>query len=376
MASITKRGNSWRVRVGYLTQDGTRDFETATFKKKKEAIAWASDLEGLLQTGYIPHSKDYTLADYYDEWYATYKEPVIRNGTKRNYVSTGKLIRKYFGAMPIADVTRMEYQKFLNTIGETRAKQTCHAISITIRAVVKSALADGAINRDFTVNTVASGRPSKPASEKYLELHDANKLTAKVIEILNSPEPDFRAMSILIAIKTGARLAEVSGLTWKDVDFHEHTIDINKTFTRDLSAPFGPTKNRQSTRVIDVDNQLIEQLKKYRPRQQLMFWQALRQNELNLICSSPTYSASWGNSIEDYLRSILKDVEITKKITYHGLRHTHASFLLGRGVSIPYVSQRLGHKNPNVTMRVYAHLLQADQHVEAAKAVNALAQLG
>jgi integrase len=45
---------------------------------------------------------------------------------------------------------------------------------------------------------------------------------------------------------------------------------------------------------------------------------------------------------------------------FHALRHTHASILLARGRSIRAVSERLGHSNPELTLRVYAHLMPGD----------------
>jgi len=42
------------------------------------------------------------------------------------------------------------------------------------------------------------------------------------------------------------------------------------------------------------------------------------------------------------------------------LRHSHASVLLGQGVPLPIVSQRLEHANPNITLGVYSHALPAD----------------
>ncbi|WP_353420565.1 tyrosine-type recombinase/integrase [Staphylococcus coagulans] len=43
--------------------------------------------------------------------------------------------------------------------------------------------------------------------------------------------------------------------------------------------------------------------------------------------------------------------------TLHAIRHTHASMLLANGLSIQYVSKRLGHSNIEVTWRIYSRLL-------------------
>src|SRR3954464_3900360 len=42
---------------------------------------------------------------------------------------------------------------------------------------------------------------------------------------------------------------------------------------------------------------------------------------------------------------------------FHALRHTHASTLLARGRNLREVADRLGHSSPELTLRVYAHLM-------------------
>jgi integrase len=53
-------------------------------------------------------------------------------------------------------------------------------------------------------------------------------------------------------------------------------------------------------------------------------------------------------------------------IRLHGLRHTHATILLRAGRPVREVSERLGHANPAITLRVYAHVLPGDQRAAAA----------
>ncbi len=48
------------------------------------------------------------------------------------------------------------------------------------------------------------------------------------------------------------------------------------------------------------------------------------------------------------------------EISFHGLRHTHASQLIDAGVDIVTISKRLGPAGPDVTLRVYAHLFRRD----------------
>jgi len=58
------------------------------------------------------------------------------------------------------------------------------------------------------------------------------------------------------------------------------------------------------------------------------------------------------------------------EITFHGLRHTHASQLIASGVDIVTISKRLGHAKPSVTLAIYAHMFHIDDS-RAAAAINA-----
>ena len=61
-------------------------------------------------------------------------------------------------------------------------------------------------------------------------------------------------------------------------------------------------------------------------------------------------------------------------VSFHGLRHTAASVMLARGVPLLVVSRQLGHRNPNVTAEVYAHLLHDAQLDDAMSAFTPPAQ--
>ena len=50
-----------------------------------------------------------------------------------------------------------------------------------------------------------------------------------------------------------------------------------------------------------------------------------------------------------------------KRNGVHRLRHTFSSVLLARGESIAAVAKWLGHANPTITLRVYAHLMPSSE---------------
>ena len=78
--------------------------------------------------------------------------------------------------------------------------------------------------------------------------------------------------------------------------------------------------------------------------------------------SPNSVSAAWS----DYAKQIGMP-----EVTFHALRHTHASQLIDQGVDIVTISRRIGHAKPDITLRIYAHLFQKDDS-KAAAAINAI----
>ena len=60
-----------------------------------------------------------------------------------------------------------------------------------------------------------------------------------------------------------------------------------------------------------------------------------------------------------------------KRIRIHDLRHSHVALLIEMGVSILLIAERLGHDNPETTLRIYGHLYP-NRHEELATKLNLL----
>jgi integrase len=58
-------------------------------------------------------------------------------------------------------------------------------------------------------------------------------------------------------------------------------------------------------------------------------------------------------------------------VSFHALRHTHASALIAAGIDVVKISKRLGHASPTVTPRIYAHLFNRSDEA-AAVAIDAV----
>ena len=85
-------------------------------------------------------------------------------------------------------------------------------------------------------------------------------------------------------------------------------------------------------------------------------------------CGEHWFRITWLFTRFCRLRSRL---ELPATLRQHDLRHTAATYMLRQGIPIPTVSKILGHSNPAVTMRVYAHVLD-DRELAASDLIDAM----
>jgi integrase len=72
-----------------------------------------------------------------------------------------------------------------------------------------------------------------------------------------------------------------------------------------------------------------------------------------------------GELMRDTIRKLNTNGVRLPAVRFHDLRHVHATLLLQAGVPVHVVAARLGHADPSMTLRVYAHVL-TDQAVGGA----------
>lgn len=356
MANYMKRGSKWQARITWRDGDGKLHQKSKSgFDTKQQARQYAVKLEQEKMSGADIES-DPTLLGYYDIWYKTYKENVISKVTARHYTFTHNIIKKYFKNRKLKKINRSAYQQFINRYGADHAPQTVKKVNSIIRACVKSAILDGIIQKDFTgqVNLVAN--KDNEMHVQYLNLSEIRTLRNATLKG-RRPQYTSRYM-ILTAIYTGARLGEIQALTWKDIDFKDRTILINKSWDYHNGGGFKPTKTEASNRTIRVNQELLNVLSE------------LKANNSTMVFMDGFHSIPSSNAVNKVLRKIMKQASIEKRdFHFHSLRHSHVAYLLSQGVDLYIISKRLGHADTTVTSKVYAYLVdeyqdKADNEIE------------
>lgn len=368
MASFQRRGKTWQYTVSRMVNDKSSPIRKGGFRTKKEAQVAAADVEAKLNKGINPVIKLEPFNNYFEQWVSLYKSD-IKKGTKTHYENTLRIINENFTSTPIQHITKNDYQEFLNNFGKDKSKETVKKINSQIRACVRDAVDDGLIPVDFTRKATITGRDAKEEHEKHINYNEAKNLTKSIHEVL---EMEHRVVYyiILLALKSGMRFAEIVALTRNDFNFKENTININKSWGYNPSTESGArtTKTKNSNRIIKMDKPTMNLFKK--------LFNESPENIHKLVFYNPAskYKVFSNTGVNKALKKILKELKI-EEISIHGLRHTHASILFFKGISIQYISERLGHADVDTTIRIYTHLIKELREVDENNTINILAAL-
>lgn len=348
MASFRKRGKTWEYRV---TKDG-KVYSKSGFRTKTEAKVAADKVEHELNIGVQIDKASQLFVDYYREWIEVYKLGVYSKGTDNFYLNALTLIEEHFPNHRLKDITREEYQSFLNEYadnnGDERAKETVRKTHIKISASIKDAVASGYITHNPMHRITIRGKEGTKDTEKYLDEEEAKNLLTALMDRIN-PTYTTRYMLIL-QLATGMRIGEVMALQFKDFNFLKGTVNVKKAWDYHDTNDFKPTKNRD-TRVISVDKETMATLK------ELYDFQLSQK----IIDSKQRIFAVNGkipdvNSVNKTLKRACKRADV--QTVTSAMRHTHASILLLNDVNLAYISRRLGHKDITMTANTYSHVLK------------------
>jgi integrase len=167
------------------------------------------------------------------------------------------------------------------------------------------------------------------------------------------------ALMLRIAAVSGARRAELAALQWTDLRDEMLTIDSAIEFassgdgTREFRDAATKTAN---TRTVTLDADTVAAIEALRhEREPYGPWMFGLGPEL----VSPDRIGWWWKRTR-------RLAGVDEKWRLHDLRHWSATVAIGQGHDVRTVAGRLGHANPAMTLRVYAHAFAADQAVAAA----------
>lgn len=298
MAYLAKAPNGkWYFRASTDTGVNRKQVYRTGFITKREASKAASQLESKFDRGQNPQIGRKSFSEYFHRWIDAFKIGKHSDSTDRWYSTVAGYIDDYFKETPLNKIDRESYQGFIDWMGEKpRSKfgqplsaSTVRRANSYVRAVVKDAIEDGAIVRDFTRRVTLGGLAGKTEEEKYLSEADF-----KAVIKLAEKRADMRHMSnytLVFQAYTGARFEEALGLSWDRIDFDTGTIKFDRSWQYKLRQQydaFGGLKNEPSYRTITMPMPLVKVWRHLEAEQMATFMAQGYRDKNNMVFRNAT----------------------------------------------------------------------------------------
>lgn len=356
-----KRGNSWEGRVSVQVDGKNKVISKSGFKTKSQATAWVKIQESAKVTNSLIIEDKTLFTVFFEDWFKVYRKDASTAQIRWYKFALGVFDRYLYGVR-LNQLSRHLLQSFMNDLADVYARSTNKRIKSYLSQSIKVAYYEEYIAKNYAEGLTYSGKDGKDKELKFLEDEQMRGLILEIEnkDILSRSASD---MMILSALQTGARYSELSGLKWEDLS--DGSISIDKAWDQ-KEQDDTTTKTKSSVRVIDVPPKLINELREWKEQ--------LDPTDYIFTPEGRTTPLS-STAVNKQLKRLLEQINSPKMITFHGLRHTHASWLLSNNVNIQYVSERLGHSSVTVTLEIYAHLLEKHRNSESIKSVNLLGDI-
>lgn len=265
--------------------------------------------------------------------------PTIKPATARYYrFQLHRHLLPTFGPLRLSELDREALQAFV--VGKRQqgfSSSTLHGLRTTLSKILGQAVTWRYMDENPARGLTIGERIPKKESA-FLDPRDALRL----IEAL--PEP-CRTV-VIVAILTGLRIGEIAALRWGRVDFFRGVVQVKETYSEDTG--FGTPKTRSSVRDVPMSEPVRGALLTHRQR-------CAHIDAAALVFTSKTNTPMGPKNLANrVLRPICVKLGL-RPISWHVLRHTHATWLSESGATIRAAQDILGQSDVETTLRVYTH---------------------
>ncbi|MER2192133.1 MAG: site-specific integrase [Solibacillus sp.] len=327
------------------------------FKTKKEAELALARIKLQVSEGSYKQKSAETYQEVYELWVTQYEKTVEESTFVKTVGYFKNHILPAMGNYRIEKITIALCQKHYN---EWAAKvQKARTIKSYAKKVLDFAIVHGFLQTNpFThVET----KVKKTFTENTKEGKENFYIKDELITFLNNAKEHlpFKAFALLRLISyTGMRKSEALALTWNDVSFINNELTINKAIGRGKQTQlYLKTTKTGKPRTIKLDETTLTILKEWNKLQKQQYIQlginTLKKNQL--IFSNTKNEYIQPVQVQKWMYSVQNKYSL-KRVSPHGLRHTHCSLLFEAGASIKEVQDRLGHSDVKTTLDIYTHV--------------------
>jgi integrase len=373
---IVKRGKTWSyvIRVKDPGTGQSKPRWVGGFATEADTKAARDHARVTARTGQYVNRSPVTVSSYLDQWIEAHAVEVKPETLQDYRHLIDRHVKPHIGALRLqavrpAQITKL-YRDLLTAGGRSGAGLSPRTVEY-VHAVLRKAFRDAVL-----VDQLLPSSPVERAKRPRKPVHERGQIWTPVQAraFLDMAKGHRLFAFYHLALYTGARRGELLDLRWRDVDLARAEVHITGT-----TAVIGGTRIEGTTksgrsRTVSLDAGTVQVLKEHRARQaeeRLTAgpgWLAGDEYVFTTGWGAPVHPDTVSSLVADLIKAhnvTVRDSELLPPARLHDLRHIHATTLLLTGVPVHVVAARLGHADPSVTLRVYAHVIR-DQVADAA----------
>ena len=364
----------WMYRHKYNDVSGKRrEKKKSGFKTEKAALQILLDVKAATLRGESKRVENdqITVGEWLDIWYDTHKNDWKITSRKQREMVIRLHMKPALGHYKLQQLDRSTYKReYLNKLEKKYKPSSVQLFHTLFKIAINAAVDDEVLPRNRFTKIILSS--SIEIEEKPSNFFTPTELVS-FLKAAKENENITNYSYLLTVAYTGIRRGEAFGLQWKNIDFINKTITIERT--RDNTSVRSP-KTKNSYRTILIDDLLVKQLKAYRLWciETMLGHGYKLSNDSFIFTSYQTGQPATDNSVLYAFRRILKNTGLPK-VTLHGLRHTHATILLNQGSNVKVIAERLGN-TPKMIYEIYGHVLEELEHATVAAFSQGLESIG
>ena len=287
----------------------------------------------------------------------------VRQSTRQGYITVQRILEKQsFGKMKIRSVKTSDAKLFLIKLQKEdgRSYSSIHTIRGVLRPAFQMAVDDDILMKNpfgfqlagVVVNdSVTREAISRDQMRKFLKFVHDDVVYCKYYE------------AVYILFHTGMRISEFCGLTLRDIDLENRTVNIDHQLIRtaDMRYIIEPTKTEAGTRKIPITQDVADMFRaiiedREVPRQEKLIdgyggFLFYDENDMPLV------AMHWQHRF-NHMVGRYNDIYRVQmpNITPHVCRHTYCSNQAKSGMNPKTLQYLMGHSDISVTMNVYTHV--------------------
>ncbi|EWT05052.1 integrase [Intrasporangium chromatireducens Q5-1] len=360
---IIQRGRTWSyvVRERDPQTGKTKPRWVGGFATRKAAKDARDSARHAVNRGTYVAPQNLTVGEYLDRWIAAHSVELKPSTAKSYRDNIARYLKPTIGHERVQALSPSRLSVLFADLYGKGGKDGKALSPRTVefaRAVLRRAMQDAVLDRIIEVNPVVGTKRPTVVKPKHTTWTGA-QLQAFLGGLI---ETDRWASLWTLAAATGMRRGELMALKWARVDLEAGVVHVEQSVTQIGQERHYVTPKNHERRSVTIDPRTVATLKAWRKAQlaERLAWGAAYRGDEGLVFTWEDGRPVLPDFVTKAFGSLTAGVDGVPRIKLHELRHTHATILLRDGVPVHVVAKRLGHKDPSVTLNVYADAIPDD----------------